>query len=211
VHHTYFRRERVDYRYYKNVGGVRQVETTKNGAEKYWEPGRCVRGLKCPVDKGNKDNLEFLLELRHEIEHRSTSRIDVAVSAKLQACCIKFNETIKKLFGPQSGPERRLPIALQFVTFSSDQRAVLKRASNLPRRIETMMDAFHQRLTDEEQGDPHFAYRVAFVSKVANKAAAADLAVEFVKPGSDEAVEISRVLLKEVEKKNIGRDRSCRL
>ncbi len=143
--------------------------------------------------------------MRYEIEHRSTSRIDVAVSAKLQACCINFNKTIKKLFGPQFDLERRLPIALQFVTFSSDQRAVLERASNLPRHIETMMDASHQRLTDEEQDDPHFVYRVAFVPKAANKAAAADLAVEFVKPGSDEAVEISRVLLKEVEKKKYRR------
>mgnify|MGYP006195519437 CR=1 FL=1 len=33
-----------------------------------------------------------------EIEHRSTSRIDDAVSAKLQACCINFNESIKKLY-----------------------------------------------------------------------------------------------------------------
>jgi hypothetical protein len=30
-------------------------------------------------------NLDFLIELRNEIEHRSTNRIDNAVSAKLQA------------------------------------------------------------------------------------------------------------------------------
>jgi hypothetical protein len=75
---------------------------------------------RCPVEHGTKDNLEFLLELRHEIEHRSTNRIDDAVSAKLQACCINFNDAIKQIFGAQYALERRLPIALQFVTFSPD-------------------------------------------------------------------------------------------
>jgi hypothetical protein len=201
LHHAYFRREGVDYRHFKTVAGVKQVETTENGAEKFWELGRCLRDPKCPLDKGTKDNLDFLLELRHEIEHRSTSRIDDALSAALQACCINFNEAIKTLFGQQYGLERRLPIALQFVTFSADQRMILKRVSNLPRNIETMMDAFHQRLSADEQNDPHFAYRVAFVPRSANRAGSADLAIEFVKPGSEEAAAISRVLLKEVEKK----------
>jgi hypothetical protein len=201
LHHAYFRREDVDYRYFKVVDGAKQVDTTQNGAEKYWELGRCLRDVKCPLVKGTKDNLDFLLELRHEIEHRSTSRIDDAISAKLQACCLNFNDTIKMLFGARYGLERRLPIALQFITFSADQRAVLKRASNLPQNIETMMDAFNHRLSEDEQNDPHFAYRVAFVPKAANKPGTADLAIEFVKPGSEQAVEISRILLKEVEKK----------
>jgi hypothetical protein len=190
--HAWLRREGTDYRYYKNVDGRRVVETTENGAEKFWELGKCLRHDKCPIDKGMRQNLEFLLELRHEIEHRSTNRIDDAISAKLQACCLNFNDTIKKLFGPQYGLERRLPIALQFVTFSPDQRIVLKKAgSTLPRHIETMMDAFHGRLSPEEYGDPQFAYRVAFVPKTINRVSTADLAIEFVKPESEEAAEIT--------------------
>ena len=198
--HAFYRREGIDYRYYKTVNGRRSVQKTTCGADKYWELGNCLRQNRCPLDRGVKQNLEFLLKLRHEIEHRSTTIIDDAISAKLQACCINFNEAIKSLFGKQYGLERRLPIALQFVTFSSDQRAILKKASTLPRHIETMVDAFHERLSPEEQGDPRFAYRVAFVQRTANRASAADEAVEFIKPGSDEETEINRVLLKEVEK-----------
>ena len=90
--------------------------------------------------KGRSKNLDFLLELRHEIEHRSTTRIDDAISAKLQACCLNFNDAIKTLFGPQYGLERRLPIALQFVTFSADQRVALKRSSTLPAHIVAFID-----------------------------------------------------------------------
>lgn len=195
--HAWFRREGIDYRYVKSDGSVQK---TKQGEDCYWELGKCVRHTRCPLAKGIITNLDFLLELRHEIEHRSTNRIDDAVSAKLQACCINFNDAIKTLFGPQYGLERRLPIALQFVTFSSDQRAVLKKASYLPAHIESMMDAFHHGLTDEELADPHFAYRVAFVPKTGNRVSSSDLAVEFIKPGSEEAREINSVLLKEVDK-----------
>jgi hypothetical protein len=105
------------------------------------------------------------------------------VSTQLQACCINFNDIIKAKFGAaEYGLERRLPIALQFMTFSSDQRAVLKRAANLPRNIETMMDAFSKRLTPEELTDPHYAFRVNFVPVLANRPAGADQVIEFVKP-----------------------------
>ncbi len=196
--HAWFRREGIDYRYVKADG---TVQKTKQGEDCYWELGKCLRHARCPIPPRAIKNLDFLSELRHEIEHRSTSRIDDTVSAKLQACCINFNDAIKTLFGPQYGLERRPPIALQFVTFSSDQRAVLKKASGLPAHIETMIDAFHHGLTAEEQADPHFAYRVAFVPKTGNRASRADLAVEFVKPDSDEAREVNRILLKEVDKR----------
>ena len=73
--HAYYRREAVDHRYYRNVDGVRQIEMTTGGAEKFWELGTCLRDNHCPLDKGTRQNLEFLLDLRHEIEHRSTTRL----------------------------------------------------------------------------------------------------------------------------------------
>jgi Protein of unknown function (DUF3644) len=190
--HAWCRREGIDYRHH----GL-----TKQGAERYWELEKCLRHPKCPIPIGAIKNLEFLIELRHEIEHRSTNRIDDAVSSKLQACCINFNDALKKLFGAQYGLEKCLPIALQFLTFDSDQRAILKKASTLPPNIEAMMDAFHSGLTDEEQADPNFAYRVIFVPKLGSRASNSDLAIEFVKPDTDEAREINRIYIKEVDKR----------
>ena len=116
--HAWFKREGVDFRY---------KQKKAQGADKYWELGKCLRYVRCPISTTAKKNLEFLLDLRHEIEHRSTSRIDDAIGAKLQSCCINFNNTIKELFGPQYGLEKRLPIALQFVSFGTDQREILKK------------------------------------------------------------------------------------
>jgi hypothetical protein len=193
--HAFYKREGIDYRYKK--GGV--VEKTPSGAEKYWELGQCLAHGKCPLKRGVINNLNFLLEIRHEVEHRSTNRIDDALSAKLQACCLNFNDAIRTIFGKEFALEKRLPIALQFVTFDGVQRAGLIGA-NLPAHIATAMDNFHNGLTEDEQKDPAFRYRVAFIPKVSGKASKADLAVEFVRPGSPEAEEIERVLLKEVER-----------
>jgi Protein of unknown function (DUF3644) len=193
--HAYYKREGVDYRYKK--GGA--VEKTPSGAEKYWELGQCLAHGRCPLEKGVVNNLKFLAEIRHEIEHRSTKRIDHSLSAKLQACCINFNDTIKALFGKEFALEKRLPIALQFVTFDGAQRASLI-GVDLPEHIAAAMDSFHNGLTEDEQKDPKFRYRVAFVPKVSGKASKSDLAVEFVKPGTPEAEAAERVLLKEVER-----------
>jgi Protein of unknown function (DUF3644) len=206
--HAWFKRESIDYRF-RGAGGV--IKKTKAGEDCYWELGKCLQHEKCPVSKGAIANLEFLIELRHEIEHRSTNRIDDAVNAKLQACCINFNDTIIKQFGPQFSLERRLPIALQFVTFDTEQRALLKKASALPPHIATFLDAFDRQLTPDEQNNPAYVYRVAFVPKTANRPSAADAAVEFVKAGSDEAQEINRILLKEVDKKRYTAKQICKM
>lgn len=192
--HAWFKREGIDYRYKKNI------KKTKEGADLYWELGKCLRHNRCPIPKGAIKNLEFILELRHEIEHRSTNRIDDALSAKLQACCINFNNAIKSLFGSRYGLERRLPIALQFVTFETDQRTELKKGTNLPGHIEAFIQAFESELSEEDYADPAYRYRVAFVPIVKSRVSSADTAVEFVKGDSEEGREIRRVILKEVDK-----------
>lgn len=194
--HAWFKREGIDYRYKENGA----VKTLASGAEAYWELGKCLRNDRLPVSKSIRQNIELLLEIRHEIEHRSTERVDDALGPLMQACCINFNEAIRSWFGVQFGLERRLPIALQFVTFDAAQAAGLKRASSLPATIASTMDAFHAGMTDDELKDPAFTYRVAFVPKVGANASKSDTAIEFIKADSEEGRAINAVLLKEVDK-----------
>lgn len=145
-------------------------------------------------------NLSFLIKIRHEIEHRMTCNIDQVIGAKLQACCINFNTFISEYFGEQFGLEKRLPLALQFVTFSSEQRLALKGKADLPQHILTKMETFEGALTDEQKLDPAYAYRVIFAPKSANHKSGADLAVEFIRSDSEDAENINRILIKEVDK-----------
>lgn len=190
--HAWFKREGIDFRY---------RQKTAQGVDKYWELGKCLRHARCPVSTGAKKNLEFLLGLRHEIEHRSTNRIDDSIGAMLQSCCINFNSGIKEFFGPKYGLEKRLPIALQFVSFGADQREILKKASDLPQHVSTFISAFESGLTDEQLADQAYRMRVAFIPIAGNRASSADRAIEFVKPDSEEGRAINEVILKEVSKK----------
>ncbi len=194
--HAWFKREGIEYRYLTN--GV--VQTTPDGSDKYLELGACLRHERSPVSAGAKTNLEFLLKIRHEIEHRSTTCIDEEIGAKLQAACINFNDAIKGWFGEQFGLEKRLPIALQFATFDVAQRNALKRTSSLPPRLEASIDEFENTLTAEQYADPAYRYRVAFVPIVKQRASASDASIKFFKVDSEEAKAFDAVHLKEVDR-----------
>lgn len=187
--------------YYKRLGipYVYKDKRTPQGQDRYWDLTQCIDTGKCPLPEGMKINLRFLIGLRNEIEHQSTSRIDDAVGAELQACCLNFNEAMKEHFGHQFGLEKRLPIALQFVSFGMDQRSALKKASSLPTHVSSFISAFEHDLSDEQVKDPAFRLKVAFVPIAARKAAGADQAVVTVPPGSDLADKIE-VVFKEINR-----------
>jgi hypothetical protein len=67
--------------------------------------------------------------------------------------------------------EKRLPLALQFVSFGAEQRAALKKASGLPKHIEAAIGAFEHGLTDEEMKDPAYRISYGFVPMVAKSPA----------------------------------------
>lgn len=198
--HAYFKSMNVDYRHLKTQDGRKVYEKTKHDAFRYWELERCIQHPGCPLDKATKTNLLFLIEIRHEIEHRMTHRVDDALSAKLQACCLNFNRVVSELFGEHLGLHKDLSVALQFVSLSLDQQKSMLQADMLPPNVLTAQQTFEDRLSDEEFNDPRYAFRVAFVQKAVSNRGTADQVVEFVKPGSQEEKEIHRVLLKEVEK-----------
>jgi len=107
--HAFFKVKSIDYRHRKiEEDGSETVLKTKHGADKHWELEACLACNDCPLDEAIKNNLRFLIEIRHEIEHQMTRRIDGHLSAKLQACALNFNFSIKALFGQQyalgSGP-----------------------------------------------------------------------------------------------------------
>lgn len=190
--HAWLRREGIDYRY--------PGQKTKEGADKFWELGQCLKHDKCPVRGGVATNLHFLIEIRHEIEHRSTNRVDDALGAKLQACALNFNELLKKEFGAQYGLEKRLPLALQFVSFGPEQRMLLKRSSDLPKHIEAAIDAFEHGLNDDQIKDPTYRMTYGFFPMAAKKQGAADTAVQIIPAGSAMADEVEKIIFKEVNK-----------
>lgn len=149
--HAFFKREDVDYIYRDQKTG--QPLLTRHGQLRHFDLAQCMRVAQCPLSPGEKRNLEFLLGLRHEIEHRSTSRIDDAISAKLQACCLNFSTAIKRLFGDRCGLDRELSLALQFARVDAAQRKATGARRELPPAIAAFNAAFDGNLSVDELND----------------------------------------------------------
>jgi Protein of unknown function (DUF3644) len=194
--HWHFGKNGVDYRYWKDGS----VLKTKHGAAKHWELEACLDCPQYPLDDPTRENLRFLIAIRHEIEHQMTRLIDDTISAKLQACCLNFNRAIKTLAGPRHGLDGELAFALQFSRISQEQRNALLSEMDLPAHIVAAQTAFEETLTDEMIRDPRYAYRVALVEVAANSRGKANRVIEFVKPGAGQQQEIERVLFKYAEK-----------
>ena len=197
--HAHFKCANIDYRHRHHQTG--DLLKTRHGADKHWELEHCLGAQACPLDDATKANLKFLIEIRHEIEHQMTRRIDDFISAKLQACCLNFNSAIKTLFGAEYGLDRELGVALQFAGISKTQRDQLLRESDLPPHLVAAYNAYEDALPETVIRDPRYAYRVAYVEVSVNSKGKADQVIEFIRPDSTEGQEIARVLIKESERK----------
>lgn len=200
--HAYYRKNNIEYRYFKLGKKQRAFDRTKSGAHKHWELERCLNSDESPVDRDAANNLRFLIGIRHEIEHQMTYRLDNALSAKFQACCLNFNEYAKKLFGDEYGIEKYLAFSLQFSSISREQVNALPSPDKMPAHIKAFVHGFEESLSNEEFNSPRFAYRVLFVAKTANQKGQADQVVEFVKADSQLAQNVNKsyAVIKETER-----------
>lgn len=200
--HAYYRAVEIDYRYYTINGKKKNFDKTKSGAYKFWELERCLDDSKCPVDKVTKDNLKFLIGLRHEIEHQMTTRIDDYLSARFQACCLNFNHYIKEFFGSEIGIDKHLSFSLQFSSIDEPEANQLQQYSDLPNNISSYISSFDDAISDDEFNDPRYAYRVLYVLKAVNHRGQADKVIEFLPSNSPIAEGLNReyVLIKDREK-----------
>ena len=153
------------------------------------------------MDEVTKTNLEFLITIRHEIEHRLTSRIDETLSAKLQSCCTNFNLYIKKLFGSQLGLDDELSFALQFSGISLDQMRDMSIKEDAPENIILAQKRFEEHMDDNTYNDERYAIRYHLVQKTSNRKTNADVLLNIDPKDSDEAGKANQTLIKDGEKK----------
>ena len=204
--HAYFKGIGVDYSYYEKLpNGRKKYNKTKYGAKKHWELERCLNDDHCPIDFSTKENLKFLIGLRHEIEHQMTTKIDDALSARFQACCINFNSCISEYLGENYNISKHLSFSLQFSSLSEEHIAQLKDYKDLPANIATYINSFDDNINEEVFNDPKYSYRVIFVPKTVNHKGQADKVIEFIPSTSPLAEGINKeyVVIKEREKKKL--------
>ncbi len=200
--HAYYRGEDIEYRYHKQRAKRRRFERTRDGGYKYWDLRKCLNCEHCPLGPAVKKNLEFLLGLRHEIEHRRPPMLDDYLSGRYQACCANFNDCIKGWFDEKWGIDDFLSYSIQFVELTTDQVQVHPLSlEDMPDNVRNYIARFDDDLSDADLNSSQFAVRFFFARKTVGKRGQADHIVEFLPPGSELAEEINaRYLLKEVER-----------
>lgn len=200
--HAYYRDQGIDYRYYTKKTQRKKYDTTTKGAYKYWELERCLNEKACPLDKATKDNLKFLIGIRHEIEHQMTNKIDDYISGKFQACCINYNESIKKHFGKSHAIDKTVPIALQLFSFGENQITQLKDIDGVPKNLIDFVSDYENGL--DSKNDPKYSYRVIYIRDNVNHEGQADVAYRFVDEKSADGKEIHNILVKNVTRKKLS-------
>ncbi|MBX3487413.1 MAG: DUF3644 domain-containing protein [Candidatus Paracaedibacteraceae bacterium] len=201
--HAYYKDKNIEYRYYRKNGKQRRFDKTKHGAFKYWDLEYCLNSSDCPIDNHTKNNLKFLINIRHEIEHKMTSKIDDLLSARFQACCLNYNDYLKQFFGNKHGIEKHLSFSLQLSTISEPQKKLLEDQKDLPKNILGCIQDFDESLSEDEYNSQKYAYRVIFIPKLANHKGSADKVIEFIKSDDPIAQTVAKELMviKDGEKK----------
>lgn len=198
--HAYYRGKKIEYRQFTPGVKRRRFLRTRFGAVRHWSLEECLDCKECPLEEALKNNLRFLIGLRHEIEHQMTTRIDDQVSAKFQAAALNFNSCIKRLVGKKHSLDAEQAFSIQFAGISERAAKELLAESDLPEHIRSFVAQFENGLSQEEYDDPRFSYRVAFIRKTANTKTAADKVIEMVPADSETAAAINKVFLRETEK-----------
>ena len=200
--HAFYRRHKVDYRYYKIPIQRKRYDRTKSGAYKYWELERCLNEDCCPLDSATKNNLRFLIGLRHEIEHHRSQGLDERLTGRYLACCLNYERVVIQLFGDKYSLVSELTFTMQFtdITRVPESEDTL---NPLPNNVARYVQDFDTSLSEEDYQSPSFSYRLLFVRKLTSKRGQTDRAIEFISSDSALAKTVDRDywVLKEVERK----------
>ena len=199
--HAYYRREGIEYRYFRQGPKRRRFDRTKAGAVKHWELERCLNADACPLDSPTKQNLRFLIGLRHEIEHHKSTGTDQGFSGRYLACCLNYERYVCTLFGDKYSLGDTTAFTLQFRDLRAPSEPI-ESSIVLPSNVSKYVQEFDATLDEGDFQSPYFSFRTIFVPKLANHRGQAEQAIEFIKADSELAAQVDKQywVQKEVER-----------
>jgi hypothetical protein len=189
IMHAYYMTKGIDYRWKKDGA----VILTEDGRPRHWELSRCLTVNECPLEFPVKQNLNYLIAIRNEIEHRMSDDIDRFLESKLQACALNFEAALVAWFGQQCSIAEDLAFAIQFAEISLKGNTSIVGAKQLPDVIKTVNKLIEDAMSDTDYNDPRYSYRVYVAPRTVNNRAKADQVVVFAPAGSEIEMAIREV------------------
>jgi len=151
-----------------------------------------LRREDCPLSPGIKHNLEAVVTIRNEVEHKILGQGDFTFLLIFQACCLNFDKMISELFGPALSLRSELAFSLQFAKMSIEQLSGLQ-TYDIPDHIQALDARLQEGLSEDELADLEYQFKVVYTLGSASKSRAH---IQFVHPDSAEGKEISNILVK---------------
>ncbi|MEM7779455.1 MAG: DUF3644 domain-containing protein [Pseudomonadota bacterium] len=198
--HTYYKQLGITPIY---VDGEGEFILYDGRHPKFWELSHCIKQEICPLSEGAIRNLSYIIEVRNEVEHRSSESIDEDVQSKLQATALNFVGFCKEHFGDEYDFSADLAFTIQLNKLLLKSPNTVKGHTPVSKSIAAVNALYDEQLTAAQYNDPDYAYRVYVVPKSVNNQSKADQAVTFAPPGSKvelalKNVERPKFLMKEV-------------
>jgi len=193
-HAIFYRKGRRPW-YRKQSAGGHGRYVRIDGEPKHWELGECLKqhfGDKQPPERRN---LDFLIGLRNKIEHRHLPDLDPALYGECQAALLNLESMLAEQFGQQYALAEQLAVALQFSQILPEEKLKATKAlvSSSAKTVKEYVERFRGGLPGNVLNSMKYSFSVFLVPKVANRAAAADVAVQFVKVDEASPEELDRL------------------
>src|SRR6202011_5906114 len=130
-----------------------------------------------------RKNLEFVVQLRNNIEHRFLPALDLEIFGDCQAWLNNFEHLMCETFGDTYALSASLAFALQFGrSVSPAQQAAMRGASKQHlQSVRKFVEKFRSTLSADILSDQNYSFKVFLIPKIGSSRSADDLAVEFIK------------------------------
>lgn len=203
LHAIFYRKGRRPW--FRKAGTGRGVRYVKvEGEPKHWDLAECLRQHFGNTNPPERKNLDFLIGLRNKIEHRHLPELDPALYGECQAALLNLDALLVQEFGQKHALAEQLAVSLQLSRAMPDEklRAGKTLLASGAKTVRDYVERFRGALETPVLNSMKYSFSVFLVPRVANRASAADVAVQFIKVDEASPRELERldhlnVLIKE--------------
>ena len=196
--HAIFYRKRIKPWYRKKGKGTnpkRDRYDRVDGDPKHWDLAECLRQYYGTDNPPDRKNLEFLIGLRNNVEHRQLPELDAGLYGECQAALMNHETLMSNHFGSRYALTEQLAVALQFsgLVPAEKRKAAGKLAAAAAKTVKDYVEKFRTGLPSSTLNSTRYSFNVYLVPKVANRKQFADAAVEFIKVDEASPEELARL------------------
>ena len=149
-----------------------------DGDYRHWELGECLKQY-YKNDAGNpvRKNLEFFIQLRNKIEHRSLPEIDPTIFGECQAMLLNFDSLVGSVFGARYCLRESLSFALQMYPSASNLADAVKQ-NRSAKATADFIERYRSSISAGALQSGQYAFK-AFLIQVTNNESKDALPIQF--------------------------------